>query len=202
MILCAGRDENGACKSPAFITPLLSGFECCDRLCIPGLSLHILTSSEMTSLQPASQGIVSKPTPTEKPSLSRISIAYVHQSILKLSTGWFETCDNDRRGDLFYPNVVLYLMRQGLHLESIIFRCPVHLPQSKRRFSFQIHGIRPQNWSTELTCSLCRRGCPEAASILFPFTTARWQLQTWQLTTWEKSHLILQGIWGFQHWLH
>lgn len=76
--------------------------------------------------------------------------------------------DNDRRGDLSYPNVVLYLMRQGLHLENKTFRCPVYLPQSKRWFSFQIHHIRPQNWSTELICSLCVRNCPEAASVLFP----------------------------------
>lgn len=93
--------------------------------------VHIWTSSEITCCQPPSQGIVSKPTPIEKPSLSRISVGYLHlqQSILKLSTGWFETRDNDRRRDRSYPKVVLYLMKQGLHLESIIFRCPVHLPQ-------------------------------------------------------------------------
>lgn len=130
MILCAGRGENVACKSSAFITPLLSGFECWYRLFTPGLSLHIWTSSQMTCCQPPSQGIVSKPTPIEKPSLSRISVGYLHlqQSTLKLSTGWFETRGNDRRRDLSYPKVVLYLMRQGLHLESIIFRYPVHLP--------------------------------------------------------------------------
>lgn len=106
MILCAGRGENSACKSPAFITPLLSEFAGWHRLFTPGLSLHIWTSSEITCRQSPSQGIVSKPTPIEKPSLNRISVAYLHlrQSILKLSTGWFETCDKDRRGDVSYKN--------------------------------------------------------------------------------------------------
>lgn len=193
------RSENNACKSPAFITPLLSGFEHSFRLCTPGLSLDIWTSSETTCLKPPSQWIVSKPTSIEKPSLSKISVAYVHihQSILRLSAQCFETCDNDRRGDLSYPNVVLYLMRQGLHLENKTFRCPVYLPQSKRWFSFQIHHIRPQNWSTELICSLCVRNCPEAASVLFPLQQQDDNPRLGHLLPWDKSHFIWEGIWGF-----
>lgn len=183
--------------------PLLSCLKHWHMFLIPDLSLHIWTSSETTCLQLPPQAILSKPTPVEKLSVSKISIAYIHihPGMLKITPWQFETWQW-QEGWALQPKWSFTLIRQGLHPESVTFRCPDLLPQSKRWFSIQSHHIRPQNWSPESTCSVHGRDCPQMTSIPFPLTTARWQAQTGQLSIWDKSHFIWERVRGFQHWPH